>query len=114
VHDKPRVSRLRARFRFNRAKTNELLFRYRQTSSPTCPFCPNTTESRSHLLMECPEYHSQREVLRQKLLSLQYQLTINIILGDLRLIQLPVRFLLDILEWTGDFIEYVVETRHMT
>ena len=116
VHDKPHISRLRARFRFNVAKTNQILFKYKQRASPNCPFCRHAIESREHILMECPEYQLERLALEHKLqreLQLNNPLTLNVILGDFRGIACPSQSLLDILAWTGNFIEFVVETRQL-
>ena len=49
-NDPPIISKYRARFRFNCAKTNEILYKYKQRSDDYCDECEDQTETRDHLL----------------------------------------------------------------
>ena len=114
IHDKPHISRLRARCRFNKVRTNEILYKYKQSSSPNCPHCNGSTESIQHLLMDCAHYMlARQELIDQLKNNFHASLSLPIILGDFRLLSLPRRSLLDILEWTGSFIEYITKTRNI-
>jgi hypothetical protein len=115
VHDAPHISRFRALFRLNRFRNNELLFKYRQSPHPRCPFCDFPDESNFHILMDCPEYSNERKILNDRIRTLLHHsmpITMNILLGDYRSIPyINKNSLLNILTWTGHFIEYIVERR---
>jgi hypothetical protein len=70
LHDLPHISRLRARFRFDRYPNMALLYKYQKVPSPACPFCNSLYESSFHILLECPQYRDQRQELIRKLYSL--------------------------------------------
>jgi hypothetical protein len=114
VYDKPHISRLRARMRFNRTKTNEVAFKYKQSPSPNCPHCGDVTESLQHILMECPAYADERILFDSQFRS-QYHvpLSLNIILGDFRALKVSSRTLLELLEWTGSYIEFICDKRQV-
>jgi len=116
LHDKPHISRIRARFRFNRVRNNELLHRYKKSPTPECPFCHAPIESINHMLMECPEYSNERKILSDHLDQVIHgsvPISINILLGDYRSIPyINFSSLLEILNWTGKFIEFIVKTRN--
>jgi hypothetical protein len=46
---------------------NAHLHRIKRTDTPHCPSCPNETENVKHLLLECPQYAHERQILRNKL-----------------------------------------------
>jgi hypothetical protein len=111
-HDPPLISKYRARFRFNIMKTNETLYKYRLRSNPYCDECKDQIESREHTLLHCPIYDLKRYELINRLNYVQIPLNINIILGDVSSVKSQ-SSQLDLLKWTGDFIEYVVIARKL-
>ena len=111
-HDPPSVSKYRARFRFNRMKVNEVLNQYKLRDNPYCDECEDEIESREHLLLHCPIYDAKRYELFNQLDSIDVPLNINTVLGDVICIKTK-RNQLDVLKWTGHFIEYVVITRKL-
>jgi hypothetical protein len=92
------IAILRARLRLNRHHFNELLYTAgKQVDSPFCPSCPNVPESIDHVLLECPQFHTARQQLRDVFVScdlpvlasfddLNRNQAIDVITGDLALI----------------------------
>ncbi|MFN9109229.1 MAG: RNA-directed DNA polymerase [Bacteroidota bacterium] len=58
-HDSKFVATHRARLRFG-VGTQVTFHRFNSFNSQDCPFCPGTTETADHLLLECPAYASAR------------------------------------------------------
>lgn len=89
------IAILRARLRLNRHHFNELLYRAgQQSDTPFCPSCSDLPESVDHVLLDCPRFLAQRQLLRDSLIScdlyglaelggLNRNQAIDVITGDL-------------------------------
>jgi hypothetical protein len=64
--------------------------------------------------LECPTYADERILFDSQFRS-QYHvpLSLNIILGDFRALKVSSRTLLELLEWTGSYIEFICDKRQV-
>ena len=81
-----RIHIYRAQLRFNRCNWNESLYKRKLTNSPYCryPSCSqqHKNESVQHVLLECPQFQTQRRELKIQLKHFKLKLTLQTILGD--------------------------------
>jgi Reverse transcriptase (RNA-dependent DNA polymerase) len=112
---------LRSRLRLNRHHFNELLYRAGgQSETPFCPSCPEMSESIDHVLLDCPQFFTQRQQLRDVLLScdlpglamlggINRSQAIDVITGDLSLVPSASRF--SVLSATARFLQAINTVR---
>ena len=114
--DSPNISKIRARFRFNRTTLNATIHRYNSTVSNYCLHCFQHTqiqhvEDVAHLLLSCPKYRLQRIILHLQLSTLNITLTLSTILGCVdHLSSNKQKF---ILQHTSKFIQSIASTRYI-
>ena len=118
-HDPPNICRMRSRLRFNAAKTNVTLHKYRLIESPHCdhPQCNRAgiDETRQHVLLECPKYNRNRQTMmidlvRECNIALA-QINVNVILGDFKNHVLSLSVQQKALTITGVFLKHLRDTR---
>ena len=120
-HDPPTICRMRSRLRFNVAKTNVILHKYRLIESSLCdyPQCHRggLDETRQHVLLECPRYNRNRQMMMIDLIREcnipLAQINVNVILGDFKTVAQSLSFSLQkkALDITGVFIKHLKDTR---
>ena len=114
-YDDVEISKYRARFRFNSMKLNELLHRYKLRDDAFCDECKDQVESREHVLLQCPLFEAKRNELQAQLNFSSTPLNLNIILADFSTIQKHSKKLqLEILKYTGDFLQFISTSRKLT
>jgi hypothetical protein len=79
-------TRMIARFRHNRIGHNESMHRMNlgrdgTTPTPNCAKCPASSESIEHMLLHCPAYAAERDMLARYLHSVQLPMTKSVLLA---------------------------------
>ena len=93
-HDTKPLVILRAKLRFNLSLLNYSLFSRGGVNNASCPHCANVTETRDHVLLNCPMYAADRTLLS---IITKQPLTLQLILDPPKQYLLPTaQFLLNI------------------
>ena len=108
---KRRLQVLITRFRIGHIGTRAYLHRFRMAEHPFCenPSCliNEVQETIDHMLLQCPAYSTQRNVLVQKLSQIGIGFTLeNLLLGNLRI----KKYFPLIISYFNDFISTIPRT----
>jgi exonuclease III len=81
--DTPQTSKIRARLRADYATNNQSLFKRKLIKDEYCTniHCKNISETRYHLLLDCPSYNNERNILIKQLSKHNILLTYELLLG---------------------------------